>query len=200
MEPEPTSRPVGRPRSEEADRKILDAARDLLVAYGYDRLRLEHVAKRAGVGKATIYRRWGSKEELAGALLEDLASPTVAIPDTGNAREEFTEVAINTINALADTPYGPVIRALLSQIAINPRLGNPFRASVVEARRRQVAAIVERGIARGELKPETESLSIAEMLVGPVYYRLIFGGSLDRTFVDEIVTGLLNGCGASRPR
>jgi len=195
MQKQQPARPVGRPRSEEADRKILDAAREQLIADGYSRLRLEHVAKRAGVGKATIYRRWGSKEELAGALLEDLASPTVAIPDAGSVREEFTEVAVNTISALAETPYGPVIRALISQIAINPQLGDPFRASVVKARRHQIAAIVERGIARGELRPETSELGIAEMLVGPIYYRLIFGGTLDNVFVEEIVTALLQGVG-----
>src|SRR5712691_6334503 len=55
----------GRPRSEEAHQAILDAARDLFIQDGFANLRLEHVAARAGVGKATIYRRWSSKEELA---------------------------------------------------------------------------------------------------------------------------------------
>src|SRR4249919_1354171 len=69
----------GRPRSDAAHRAILDAARELLVQDGFASLRLEHVAARAGVGKATIYRRWRSKEELAFDLLLELATPHIAI-------------------------------------------------------------------------------------------------------------------------
>ena len=65
-------------------RKILDAARELLSEEGFTDLRLEHVAARAGVGKATIYRRWGSKEALAQELLAELAAPHIAIPETGD--------------------------------------------------------------------------------------------------------------------
>ena len=68
--------PQGRPRSDRAHRAILDAARELLVEEGFSGLRLEHVAARAGVGKATIYRHWGSRQELALELLVELAGPT----------------------------------------------------------------------------------------------------------------------------
>ncbi len=66
----------GRPRSDRAHRAILDAARELLIEEGFSGLRLEHVAARAGVGKATIYRHWGSRQELALELLVELAGPT----------------------------------------------------------------------------------------------------------------------------
>jgi AcrR family transcriptional regulator len=69
----------GRPRSESANRAILEAFRELLIEDGFTRLRLEHVAARAGVSKATIYRRWRSKEELAIELLQELASPVRAL-------------------------------------------------------------------------------------------------------------------------
>jgi len=187
------TRRAGRPRSEEAHHAILTAARELLIADGYNDLRLEHVAARAGVGKATLYRRWSSKEELAEAVLEDLASPAVAVPDHGDTKEEVTQVVVNTIAALTETSFGPVIRALVSQIAINPKLGDPFRANVVQARRSQVAAVVARGIARGDLDPATDLDSATEILVGPIYYRLIFGGMLDRDFAESIVASFLRG-------
>ncbi|HEY8989017.1 MAG TPA: helix-turn-helix domain-containing protein, partial [Candidatus Limnocylindrales bacterium] len=74
----------GRPRSQAAHRAILNAARELLVEHGFTRLRLEHVAARAGVGKNTIYRRWASKEDLTLELLLELAQPHLAIQDVGD--------------------------------------------------------------------------------------------------------------------
>src|SRR6202795_2941727 len=69
----------GRPRSERAHQAILTAARQLLIEEGFAAMRLEHVAARAGVGKATIYRRWASKEALAEDLLAELAAPHIAV-------------------------------------------------------------------------------------------------------------------------
>src|SRR5215207_4109844 len=125
----------GRPRSRAADRAILYAAREELVEHGFTRFRLEHVAARAGVGKATLYRRWPSKEALAQDLLAELAAPHIEVEHTGDTRQELHQCVDNALRAVRDTPFGAVIRALLSQIAINPRLGDPFRATVVQARR-----------------------------------------------------------------
>jgi AcrR family transcriptional regulator len=184
---------TGRPRSQAANRAILDAAQELLISEGYDGLRLEHVAAKAGVGKATLYRRWSSKAELAEALLEELAIPAITLPDTDDTRAALLEVVMNTITALTETSFGPVIRALLSQIAINPKLGDPFRATVKEARRSQVAAVIDRGIERGDLHPTSHASTVAEILVGPIYYRLIFGGPLDEQFAEDIVATFLEG-------
>ena len=81
----------GRPRSDRAHRAILDAARELLMEEGFSGLRLEHVAARAGVGKATIYRHWASRQELALELLVELRVPTsrwlrLATPDRSSWR------------------------------------------------------------------------------------------------------------------
>jgi AcrR family transcriptional regulator len=187
----------GRPRSDKVHRAIIDAARELLVRDGYTRLRLEHVAERAGVGKATIYRRWASKEELAGALLADLAAP-VAIDETGDTREEMLQAVLAPMRAMTDTNFGPVIRALLSQIANNAALGDPFRATIVQARRDEVARMVERGIARGDLSPDADPDIATELLVGPVYFRLMFGGELDREFAERIVDNVLRGYRANQ--
>jgi AcrR family transcriptional regulator len=186
----------GRPRSDEAHRAILDAARDLIIEEGFARLRLEHVAARAGVGKATIYRRWASKEDLALELLLELAAPHLAVVETGDTREELVAAVHNAVRALTDTPFGPVIRALLSQIAINPALGDPFRATVVQARRDEIAGVIERGIARGDLRPDAEVDLATELLVGPVYFRLMFGGEIDDDLAGEIVDAVRRGFAA----
>ena len=187
----------GRPRSDRVNRAILDAARELLIRDGYTRLRLEHVAAHAGAGKATIYRRWPSKEALAQALLEDLAAPHIAIEESGDTREEMLAAVMNPLLAVTESEFGPVIRALLSQIATNPALGDPFRATVVQARRQEIARMIARGIERGDLCPDADAEIATELLVGPVYFRLMFGGELDRAFAERIVDNVLSGYRAS---
>jgi AcrR family transcriptional regulator len=190
----------GRPRSSEAHRRILDAARELLSEDGFSDLRLEHVAARAGVGKATIYRRWGSKEALAQELLAELAGPHIAVAETGDTRDELLAAVRNPMRAVTDTPFGPVIRALLSQIAVNPTLGDPFRATVVQARRDEIARVIARGVARGDLRRDADPSIATELLVGPVYFRLMFGGQLDDAFAERIVDAVLEGYGRPHPR
>jgi AcrR family transcriptional regulator len=183
----------GRPRSARVHRAILDAARELLAEGGFAALRLEHVAARAGVGKATIYRRWHSKEQLALDLMLELASPNIPVAETGDTGVELTAVVLNPIRALTATPFGPVLRALLSEIALNPGLGDPFRAAVVGARRESVSRVIARGIARGDLRPDTDPEIATELLVGPVYFRLMFGGTLDAAFAARVVDAFLKG-------
>jgi AcrR family transcriptional regulator len=183
----------GRPRSEHAHQAILTAARQLLIEQGFAAMRLEHVAARAGVGKATIYRRWASKEALAQDLLANLAEPHIAIADSGNTRDELLAAVTNPMRAVTETDFGPVIRALLSQIASNPSIGDPFRATVVAGRRAQVAGVIERGIARGDLRDDADAGVATELLVGPVYFRLMFGGVLDLDFAERIVDSFMRG-------
>jgi AcrR family transcriptional regulator len=199
----PTSvarRSGGRPRSEHVSRAILKAARELLVEEGFTRLRLEHVATRAGVGKATIYRRWGSKEALALELLLGLASPHIHVFDVGDTAAELLQAVENARRALTETPFGPVVRTLLSQIAVNPSIGDPFRATIVAARRTEIGRIVERGVARGDLRVDADPAIATELLVGPVYFRLVFGGSLDAALSSDIVDAYLRGFGTDAMR
>jgi AcrR family transcriptional regulator len=168
----------------------------LLSEEGFSDLRLEHVAARAGVGKATIYRRWGSKEALAQELLAELAAPHIAVAESDDTREELLAAVVNPMRAVTDTPFGPVIRALLSQIAVNPTLGDPFRATVVRARREEIARVVARGIARGDLRPDADVDVATELLVGPVYFRLMFGGELTADFANRVVDSVLGGFAA----
>lgn len=190
---ESARRPLGRPRSDRVHRAIVEAARAELVEHGFSRFRLEHVAARAGVGKATIYRRWPSKEALAHDLLAELAAPHIAVADVGDTRAELRATVLTAMHAVAETPFGPVIRALLSQIAINPALGDPFRETVVRARREEVARVIGRGIARGDLRPDADVDVATELLVGPVYFRLMFGGDLSADFAERVADSVYHG-------
>jgi AcrR family transcriptional regulator len=189
--------PVPRPRSASTHQKILDATRELLSERPYSDLRIEHIAARAGVGKAAIYRRWATKEELCDELLAELARPHLMIPQTGDTRDELLAAVRNPMHAITDTPFGPVITSLLSQIASDPALGDPFRTTVIQARREETAAVIRRGIARGDLRPDADKGLATELLVGPVYFRLLFGGELDDEFAVSVVDAFLAGYAAS---
>lgn len=190
----------GRPRSDRASKAIRDAALELLVRDGFTRLRLEHVAARAGVGKATIYRRWPSKEALAQDLLSELATPHLIIDDSGDTRTDLLAAVTNAIRALTETSFGPVIRTLLSQIAVNPSIGDPFRATIVQGRRDEIGRAVRRGIDRGDLRPDADADVATELLVGPVYFRLIFGGELDQAFAEHVADTVYRGFARAAPR
>ena len=123
----------------------------------------------------------------------ELAGPHISVPDTGDTRAELLAAVTNPMRALTDSPFGPVIRALLSQIAINPLLGDPFRASVVQARRDEVARVLARGVERGDLRADVDPVVATELLVGPVYFRLMFGGELTQAFAERVVDALLVG-------
>ena len=184
---------MARPRSQSTHQKILDATRALLTERPYSELRVEHIATRAGVGKAAIYRRWATKEALCEDLLAELARPNLAIEDSGDTRQDLIAAVRNPIRALTETPFGPVITSLLSQIASNPALGDPFRATVVQARREETAAVIRRGIARGDLRADADKGMATELLVGPVYFRLLFGGELSDAFATTVVDAFLEG-------
>jgi len=138
-----------RPRSQAAHDAILRAFREELIEVGFERLRLERVAMRAGASKATIYRRWRSKEDLAHELLRELVAPHLAVGDMGDTRLEMVSVALDVIRRLTDSDFGPVIRRLLCEIAGNPLMGESFRLSVIEARRAEIRGVIHRGIVRG---------------------------------------------------
>jgi AcrR family transcriptional regulator len=192
-----SERPVrrGRPRNAETDRAVLDAARELIVEGGFDELRLEHVAARAGVGKATLYRRWASKRELGLDLLTHL-SPDSPVADVGDTRAELLAFVMGTIEAVTATDYGPVFRALLSEIVSQADLDDPYGVAIEHARRTAVIAIMRRGIGRGDLSSRAIDVGIgAELLIGPVFFRLLFGGDLDDEFGESVVDVFLRGFG-----
>ena len=183
----------GRPRSDQAHQAVLKATRELLLKHPSDEVRIEHIAARAGVGKATIYRHWPTRDALVQELLLDLAGPHIEIPDKGSTREEMRAAVLNPIRALTKTDFGPVLLAVLTQVASNPRLAEQFRATVVRARRNTIAEVIKRGILRGDLRADADADVATELLAGPVYFRFIFGGDLNRDFADRVVDAVLKG-------
>jgi AcrR family transcriptional regulator len=183
-------------RAERSRQAILDATRDLLAGEGGVRaLTVEAVAARSGVAKTTIYRRWRDKWELAlDAVMIDMLPRFDDPVDVGDTRRELITFIDSVIKTLASRPYGPAMQALVSEIATQPELARVYRERVVEPRRAQLAPVIERGIARGDLRPETDVQLLHEFLLGPTFYRLLLsGGSLDRNLATRLVDAILEG-------
>src|SRR5687768_5687648 len=105
----------GRPPSAQAHRAILDATRELLSEHDLPHLNLEQVAARAGVGKATIYRHWPTREALAVDLLLEMAGEITPVRDRHDTRAELIAVVEGTVRALTQSPLGHVLEALFSE-------------------------------------------------------------------------------------
>ena len=183
-------------RLERSRQAILDATRELLAEEGGVRaLTVEAVAARSGVAKTTIYRRWRDKWELAlDAVMIDMLPRFDDPVDVGDTRQELITFIDPIVKFLASRPYGPAMQALVSVIASEPELARAYRERVVEPRRVQLAPVIERGIARGDLRPDTDVQLLHEFLLGPTFYRLLLsGGSLDRRLAARLVDGILAG-------
>jgi len=162
-----TVRPPGRPRSQSAHRAILDAALDLLAADGYERMTIEAVAARAGVGKTTIYRRWTSKENLVLDAMEDLVSD-VHPPDTGSVRDDLVELLTQMQRLLASTRASDVFPRMVAEVAAGSALGLAYLQRVIRPRYAMIDSILARGVDRGELSADLDLELARDLLVGPV--------------------------------
>jgi AcrR family transcriptional regulator len=194
-----TARPPGRPRSAAADEAILQAALSLLAEDGYRALTMEGVRERAGVGKATIYRRYGSKEELVSAAIEHLNSDIPMPEDTGSMLGDFAATAQTILERAAGTGALALMPRLLSEVAGEPEMHALFSQHLVEPRRRVVRGIVERAKVRGEVRGDVDPELAVDLMVGPFIYRLIMSGGDAAGIGDpaEVLRAVLDGL---RPR
>jgi AcrR family transcriptional regulator len=185
----------GRPRSQQAHRAILAAAAELLLARGLAAVTMDAVAERAGVSKATIYRWWPTKETLAlDALYTEWATARPAPRDTGTLRGDLLSLLRPWAKLAGSRPYGRVVAALLSEAQSDPVFAEEYRRRVLEPRREQARAILERAIERGEIPANTKIDVALDLLFGALYHRLLHGHApLNDRFVRDAVDMALNG-------
>ena len=187
-------------RSELTRLAILDATREILAEGGVRALTVEGVAARAGVAKTTIYRRWRGKDELALAVLVDMVESVASTPDLGDARRELIRFVGKAVKILSTTLMGRVMQGLVSDLATDPDLARAFRAQVVAVRINETRRVVDRGVARGQLRPDIDIELVHELLFGPVYYRLLLNGAqLESRFAEQIVDSVMPGLVAVKP-
>lgn len=182
---------AGRPRSEEAHRAILDATLQLLAEVGFSALTVEGVATRAGVGKATIYRRWPSKLPLVVEAFSQL--PALEESDTGNLRDDLKKMLRSYLNLFNSTPLATVLPSLAGELAHNPELSELLNP-VIRGRRQPLTRALERARDRGEIAEGIDLDIAADLVVGPIAVRLFFGGGpISPKIVGPIVDTALRG-------
>jgi AcrR family transcriptional regulator len=182
----------GRPRSEKAKAAILSAAAAILEKQGVREMTVDAVAARASVSKATIYRWWRSKAELAlDAFVADMR-PRLLLRDTGSFAGDLRALARAIVRAYGRPPLGPALAALIGEAQADPAFGTAIREHVVTPLREISLEIPRRAVERGELPEETPLNLVLDMLVGPIYFRLLLRtGPLDRRYADALVDLLL---------
>lgn len=174
------------------DEAILNAARELLAEGGVRGLTVEGVAARARVAKTTVYRRYRSKDELALAVLIDIVEKVAVVQDLGDTRAELVAFLNGAVKILRSTLMGRVMQGLVSELAANLELAKAFREQVVALRVGEMRRLVGRGIGRGDLRPDTDTQLLHDLLFGPVYYRLLLSGApLDAKLAERIVDAVL---------
>ena len=186
----------GRPRSERAEHAILDATLDAIGEYGVDGVRCEDVAARAGVGKATLYRRWTGKEDLLIAAFASLKTP-LPEPAGDSVREDLIAMIDVMATDAQDPRYARQFALLHGEGERYPRLVARYKEQVVEPRRELIRSVLRRGVVTGELRPDTDIEIAMLALTGAVMAR----GRHDTTpvapgFAARVVDELLRGIAA----
>jgi AcrR family transcriptional regulator len=180
----------GRPRDVRADRAILEATLDLVGEIGLAGLTVDAVAARAGVSKATIYRRWASKEALVLNAWQECVART-PVPDTGSLRGDLEVLLGSLRDGIGSGTMRRVFPQMVAAAGTNEELSEEYQRFVA-ARRRPMREVLRRARERGEIAQDVELDIVHDLLVGPFVYRvLISGGRVDRRTIETVVDMVL---------
>ena len=170
---------------------VLTATAEELSRVGYAALRVEDVAARSGVNKTTIYRRWPTKPELVGAALRAVWE-TPEVPDTGSLRSDFV-ASLSKSAAFAMSPIGRGLTRVIQVERAHPEL-EPIARSLREDYRALREVLVQRGIDRHEVPPDTDARFLHDMMTAPIFSRLFTDGeSIEPGFIEAVVDVVLCG-------
>jgi AcrR family transcriptional regulator len=187
----PKRRPGG--RSSRVRAAAITATLAELAESGYAALSLERIARRAGVNTTSLYRRWGSREQLVLETMLEQVAEHVSVPDTGSLRDDLLEL-IRTAAANAARPeVAAMARAVAAQAPHDAKLAAANEAFWAE-RLALDGVIVERAIERGEIDPSTDPTQVIEAVLGPIHLRLLLTGRpVDDTFLERTVDTVIDG-------
>ena len=177
----------GRPRDPSRDEAIRAALLRLLGEVGYGGLTVDAVAEQAGVGKATIYRRWRTKQDLILDSIAELGSVLTVPPDTGSLREDIRQV-MHRIVEITRSPVGAMLQSLASAMHHHPELRAAYRAGPLTVWRNAYAQLWARAEARGEVAPGLASSPMAETTSALIVQRwLLTGEPVDQEYADRVL-------------
>jgi AcrR family transcriptional regulator len=199
----PIEKKRGRPRSRNTDKAILKAASEIVIASGLAEMTIEGVAERAGVGKASIYRRWPSKGALAFDAVVDTILTAEPTPDKGSLEGDLVHVAESWVRLANMRRVGRTLAHFIAEAQSDPDLAVAWRERFVDRIRTARRPIIERAIARGEIPAGSDPELIMDLLYGPLYHRYLNRHlPLDESFARDVArmvaAAALNGAAASK--
>jgi AcrR family transcriptional regulator len=195
-----TARSRGRQRSEDSKQAILCAVLDLLGTMPLRDVTIEGIARKAGVGKATIYKWWPSKAHVALDAFLARSKRRAPNPNTGSAEQDFRE-QLYRVFKFYSSPDGRMLGQFIAEGQSNPAFAALFLERFLRPRRELVGALFDRGQRRGQIDALLDRELTLDLIYGPAMYRLLTRmGPLDRAWVDAMVSGLFRGLGGKAQR
>ncbi|MGD3110442.1 TetR/AcrR family transcriptional regulator [Streptomyces sp. YGL11-2] len=144
-----------------------------LAAVGFARMSIEGIARRAGVGKTAVYRRWRSKLHLVLDVVSAVAAAGLPAPDTGSLRGDVRMLLEVAARALRHPMASQIIPDLLAEAARSPEMATALKTALHDSQEGVAAAVVARAVERGELPDDVDSRLALDLMTGPLYWRLL---------------------------
>ncbi|EPH43481.1 putative HTH-type transcriptional regulator YdeS [Streptomyces aurantiacus JA 4570] len=157
-------------------------------------LSIERIARTAGVGKATIYRRWSGKDEIFVDVLRSLEEPPAELPGT-SMRDDLVVIVEHIRRRGLNMRSSVILHNVFAQMKSLPKLWEAYHATVVEPQRRIAYDVLRRGAANGELREDVDIVLANELFVGPMLVRTVLrpDAPLDEDLAERIVDTVLQG-------
>lgn len=185
----------GRPRDTAKDAAVLDATLTLLASEGVARMSVDQVAALAGTAKATIYSRWRTKTELIGAALARLRISWTPEP-TGEVRTDLIALLTTMYSGYNELGGVPILWAAMSESMSSGELMRTVREATLLPRRAAIVAVLDNGVASGQLRPGFNAEQIVSILTGMVYTDFLAGRSTEDDWAESVVDIVLRGIAA----
>ncbi|MFF6954397.1 TetR/AcrR family transcriptional regulator [Streptomyces iakyrus] len=185
----------GRPRSEAVERAIIEGVMRLLEeGVPLAELSIERIARTAGVGKATIYRRWSGKEELFVDVVRAAEPPDPPLPGT-SMRDDLVVLLEQVRRRGLANRSSAILHSVQAQMKSSPKLWAAYHATVVAPRRRLGLEVLRRGQENGELRTDLDLELLNDIFVGPILLRAVLytDADLPDDLADQVVDTLLEG-------
>ncbi|WP_455360518.1 TetR/AcrR family transcriptional regulator [Streptomyces sp. SYSU K21746] len=185
---------------EDVTEAIRAAVFEELAAVGFARMSIEGIARRAGVGKTAVYRRWRSKLHLVLDLVSAFAAQGLPVPATGSLYGDVRALLEVMSHVLRHPVASQVIPDLLVESVRNPELADAIRSALVDGQQGIAGQIVRDAVARGELPAGTDPERALDLVIGPLYWRLVVVRSeLPPGYLDELAAAVVAGLTPSGP-
>jgi AcrR family transcriptional regulator len=181
----------GRPRDPSRDGAIRAAILQVLAESGYAGLTMDAVASAAGVGKATIYRRWRTKSDLVADAVAELSAMSIDAPDTGSLEGDL-RVLLHWLVDAVNGPLGAATLSLLSALPHEPSLREAFHSGPMGVWGAAFRTVWERAATRGEVPEAIAGTAVSSTASAPILQRWLFSAEpVPREFADEVLSDVV---------